>query len=339
MIPHNKPTCSVEEAQAAAAVVQSGWLAQGREVEAFENELCEFLGLPAGHAVALSSGTAALYMALWVLGAKERKVAFPVYACSALRNAVAMAGAREVLLDVSNGSPNVDLTEASCCGADILIAPHMYGIPINFSVRQSITVIEDCAQALGAGVGGIKTGLLGDAGIFSFYATKMMTSGGQGGMFVSKHKELVDAVRDYRQFDCRHDHKPRFNLQMTDLQATVGRVQLKKMPEFIQRRQRLFNIYRAAGLDLLDVSEGCGHLQPVRYRAVLRTDQPAAVIRVLAENDIKAIVPIEEYELLGDPARFRHAWTLTQHTVSLPIFPSLTDEQAHTITHIVGRLQ
>ena len=131
MIPHNSPSCGDEEVHAATTVLQSGWLAQGAEVEAFENTLCELLGLPSGHAVAVSSGSAALFLALWVLNAKGKRVAFPVYVCSALRNAVTLAGAEELLLDVLEGSPNIDSNCAQNSQADILIAPHMYGLPID----------------------------------------------------------------------------------------------------------------------------------------------------------------------------------------------------------------
>ena len=98
MIPHNKPTLDIEEEQAAQKVVRSGWLAQGSEVENFEREFCHFLGLPDEHAVAVTSGTAALFLALWALQAAGRRVAFPAYVCSSLRHAVAMAGGVEVLL-------------------------------------------------------------------------------------------------------------------------------------------------------------------------------------------------------------------------------------------------
>ena len=91
MIAHNKPTLGEAERAAAIRALESGWIAQGREVEALEEEACEFLGLGTGHAVALSSGTAALYLALWVLDARRKRVAIPVYSCAALRNAVVMA--------------------------------------------------------------------------------------------------------------------------------------------------------------------------------------------------------------------------------------------------------
>ena len=73
MIPHNRPTLNIEEEEATIRVIRSGWLTQGKEVEAFENEFCKFIGLPEGHAVAVSSGTASLFLSLWVLNAKNKK--------------------------------------------------------------------------------------------------------------------------------------------------------------------------------------------------------------------------------------------------------------------------
>ncbi|CAN5233215.1 DegT/DnrJ/EryC1/StrS family aminotransferase [soil metagenome] len=334
MIPHNKPTLGEEETLAASRVFASGWLAQGMEVEHFENELCAFLGLPAGHAVALSSGTAALFMSLWVLQAKGKCVAFPAYACAALPNAVAMAGATECVLDVAAGSPNLDLQIAARSGADILIAPHMYGLPMDLSKLDNIAVIEDCAQSLGAKVNGIAAGLQTGVGIFSFYATKLITTGGQGGALISRDKSLVDQVRDYREFDCRRDGKHRFNFQMTDLQAAVGRAQLVKLPDWLAQRARLFAIYRDAGLDLLDVEAG-QKIEPVRYRAVVKTSEPQRVVAALADKGVKAIIPLEDCELLGDGKKFPHALALTRSTVSLPVYPTLAEHDAEKIAHIV----
>jgi perosamine synthetase len=109
VIEHNKPTLGKQEQQAVSKVLESGYISQGLEVEKFENEFCDFLGLPEQHAVALSSGTSALFMALWSLNAKNKSIAIPVYACSALRNAVAMAQAKEILIDNAVNSPNICL--------------------------------------------------------------------------------------------------------------------------------------------------------------------------------------------------------------------------------------
>lgn len=327
MIPHNKPTFDDSEAQAAARVLASGWVAQGPEVAAFENEMCAFLGLPEGHAVALSSGSAALFMALWALGAGDKHVAYPVYACAALRNAVAWAGGVECLRDIDTRGPNVALGTLAA-GADIAIVPHMFGIPADLSGADGVDIIEDCAQAIGGSMYGIPLGLQGKIGIYSFYATKLMTAGGQGGMLVSRDKSLVDSVRDFREFDCRHDRTVRFNFQMTDVQAAIGRVQLAKLPRFLERRAAIYARYREAGFDLLDAEAGAS---PVRYRAVLRSARAQQIIAALAEKGVRAIVPVEDWELLGDAEHFPNAAALSRETVSLPIYPNLTDEDVGKI--------
>ena len=193
MIAHNKPTLGKEEESAASQVIRSNWLAQGEEVELFENDICDFLHIPKHHAVAVSSGTAALYLALWALEAKTKKIALPAYTCSSLRHAVAMAGGEEVILDTKKNNPNIDVKELDENKTPIAIVQHTFGIPNDISnINSNIQIIEDCAQALGAKMNNQFVGIKGDVGIFSFYATKLITSGGQGGMVVSKDKSLIE---------------------------------------------------------------------------------------------------------------------------------------------------
>lgn len=331
MIAHNKPTLGYQEQQAAYKVLDSGHVAQGKEVEGFEKEFCDFMELPEKHAVALSSGTSALFMALWSLEARDKSIGMPVYVCSSLRNAVAMSNAKEVLIDNAKDSPNICLNELQKSNSDIAIIPHMFGLPNEIKNIKNIDLIEDCAQSLGALIGRKKTGLIGKAGIFSFYATKLITSGGQGGMFVSEDKNLVDKVRDYREFDCRRDQKVRFNFQMTDIQASIGRVQLKKLPRFLERRKEIFEIYKESGLNLIENKKNT----PVYYRAVIRVNSPLKVKDKLEKQGIKTIVPIEDWELLGNGANYRNSYNLTQTTLSLPIYPSLSNKD---VFHIINQL-
>jgi perosamine synthetase len=331
VIAHNKPTLGIQEQHAVSKVLESGYIAQGEEVEKFENELCDFLGLPEQHAVALSSGTSALFMALWSLEAKNKFIAMPVYVCSSLRNAVAMSNAKEVLIDNTKDSPNISLNEVQKSNADIVIVPHMFGLPNEIQNIKDIDIIEDCAQSLGALINNKKTGLIGKAGIFSFYATKLMTSGGQGGMFVSKDKNLVDKVRDYRQFDYRRDQKERFNFQMTDIQASIGRAQLRQLPYFIERRREIFTMYKESGLNLIESQNNSS----VHYRAVIRVNSPLKVKNKLAKQGIQSIIPIEDWELLGDGSNFKNAYNLTQTTLSLPIYPSLANNE---VLNIINQL-
>ena len=335
MIQHNKPTIGKEEEEAALRVLRSGWLSQGQEVESFEKEFCKFVGLPEGHAVAVSNGTSALFLALWALGAHEKNITFPVYVCAAIRHAIGMASGHELPIDITQNSPNLDPGMISHHKDEIKIIPHMYGIPIDLS-NFGDNVIEDCSQALGAKINEISVGLQGTIGIFSFYATKLMTSGGQGGMVVSKDINFVEAIRDYREYDYRHDTNKRFNFQMTDIQAAIGREQLKKLPCFLERREKIFNIYKNNGLDLLDVNDNMrSKIHPVRYRAILKTKDPNKVITSLKSSGIEARIPTEDWELLGEPALFPNALRLTKETVSLPIYPSLSDEDAKKIASAV----
>jgi len=334
MIPHNLPSLGLDEQAAAARALGSGWVAQGPEVEAFENELCHFQNLPAGHAVAVSSGSAALYLALWALDGKDKRIGLPVYACAALRNAVGLIDGQCVYLDCTAGSPNVDVSAATRAGIDILIAPSMFGIPVGLQGPRNFSVVEDIAQSLGAIVSGERIGLRGEVGICSFYATKLMTTGGQGGAVISRDKALIDKVRDYREFDCRDDTKLRFNFQMTDLQAAVGRVQLGKLPAFLEQRDRVFETYRDAGLDLLEST--AASIRPARYRAVMRCANPKRLISKLMENDVRSIIPVESWELLDSPEKYPIAHQLTHQTVSLPIYPSLLESDSRIIASIAA---
>lgn len=336
VIPHNRPTLGRAETEAARRVIESGWLAQGKEVERFENEVCAYHGLADGHAVALSSGTAALFMALWALTATGRRVAIPAYSCAALRNAVLMAGGHPVAVDVAKDSPNVDSAKIVRENADIAIIAHMFGIPCRIDGGSgSMPIIEDCAQAFGARIDGELVGLAGKVGVFSFYASKTITSGGQGGMLMSREKSLVDQVRDYRDFDCRRDRKPRFNFQMTDLQAALGRAQLARVDDFLHRRRHLYRIYADHALPLWP-SRQPPDTEPSRYRAILRVPDPQRLIATLNLAQVRSIVPIEEWELLDTPERLPNARQLTCSTVSIPIYPSLADSEATRIADLVS---
>jgi perosamine synthetase len=332
MIPHNRPTLGIEEQRAAQRVIDSGWIAQGREVEAFENEICAFLGLPQGHAVAVSSGTAALFLALKALDVEGSYVGCPVYACSALTNAIALAGATPVLIDTAAESPNIDTAALLRSKVQTAIVPHIFGFPVDLTHLNGMRIIEDAAQAFGADSRGTRVGLTGAIGIFSFYATKIITSGGQGGMLVSRNSDIIASLRDYREFDCRRDRKPRFNFQMTDLQAAIGRAQLEKCSSFLDRRQAIFQRYRQAGLPVFD--ESAQDTRPVRFRSVVTTPRPRDLIARLAQAGAAAIVPVEDWELLGPAEQFPNAARFARSTVSLPTYPSLSPAEQDQIVDV-----
>jgi len=326
LIPHNRPCLSSAEGAAAARVLASGWLTRGPEVEAFEDEMCAFHGIPSGHALAVSSGSAALYLALRVLGAAGQRVAYPVYACDAVPQAIRLANAQAMAFDCRPGTALIDLEAALRADPAVVICAGMFGLPCRLPELGHCRVVADAAQALGATLSQQPFVLAGDIGILSFSATKIITSGGQGGMLLARERSWIDAARDYCDFDARGDDAPHFNLQMTDLAAAVGREQLARLPRFIARRAEIFSRYAALGLPMLDATAS-GH-GPVRYRAVVRHGRPEQLIARLAARDIRAIVPIDRAELRARrPDAIPHAWELAGNTVSLPCYPALADEE------------
>ena len=172
-------------------------------------------------------------------------------------------------------------------------------------------------------------------GIFSFYATKLMTTGGQGGMIVSKDVSIINELKDYRLFDRRFDTKIRFNFQMTDLQAAIGSAQLQQFPDFIKRREEIYQHYLTAKFPLLDVRKD---LQPVRFRAILKTTKQTDILTALQQENISAVIPIQDSELLGPNENYPNAYYWTKNTISLPIYPSLKDEEVKRIINIVKNI-
>lgn len=334
MISHNRPCFDSEEETAAVAVLRSGWVAQGPQVAAFEDEICAFLALPAGHAVAVSSGSAALYLALLALRATGKKVIAPAYSCRAVLNAIKLAGATAVWTDVGVDSANLEPRLVSSAVAPIAIVAHMFGLPAALPDENLPIIVEDCAQALGAEIAGRKVGTFGKVGIFSFGATKLMTTGGQGGMLVSCDREIVEFARKSRDYDVMPTARRRFNFQLTDLQAAIGRVQLRKLPTFLARREQIFRRYAEAGLKLLDIKNW--HERPVRFRAVMRTDRAPHWQDRLAETGVHAIVPVTANELLVERSLAPRAAWLSRHTLSLPIYPVLADDDVDRIVHLLA---
>ncbi len=321
-IPHNNLTIEAEEKSAALKVLNSGWLTSAEQVKEFENDLCNFFSLPDGHAMAVSSGSAALYLSLWALNAKNKKIGIPVYSCCSLRNATHLIGGTPVYIDSSVESPNIDINEVKNKNIDILIAPSLYGIPLDLTNKYKFKVIEDISQAIGSKVKGKKIGLRGDVGVCSFASTKLITSGGQGGVIISKNKSIIKMLKDYRDFDNRDDEKIRFNFLMTNMQAAIGRVQLKKLPLFLKKREDIFQQYYNSGLHLLNPLND--DFSPVRHRAILISPRPNEVIKSLKINKISSIIPLRKRELLDSKIKYRNAEKFTKKLVAIPMYPRLS---------------
>ena len=172
--------------------------------------------------------------------------------------------------------------------------------------------------------------------MFSFYGSKMMTTG-YGGMVVSKNKKLADKARDYRQFDHRRTYYPRFNFMMSDINAALGLTQLEQFPTFMRKRRLIYDKYIE-----ICYSKGWKFQQPAQgclancYEFVLR--MPHKTIQRLKkhlwDNGIDTVIPIQHYELLHnylhlDKSKFPVAEELSRTTLALPIYPKMVDTKSY----------
>jgi len=339
-IPHSRPSLGEEEARAAAAVVASGQLAEGPETAAFERELGLRVGVP--HTVAVSSGTAALYavLAAMRIGAGH-EVIIPSFVCAALLHAVAATHAVPVPAEIDPVTLNLDPQDVArrlSRRTAAVILPHMFGLPAGLEgfLGLGVPVIEDCAQSLGAVYGGRPVGSFGRAAVFSFYATKVIATG-EGGMVATAAAELAGRVQDIKTYDKREDLATHFNYKLTDIQAAVGRVQLRRLDEFIRRRREIAARYRAAfqGKALRLPPEDAGHIY-FRYVIDIGADC-SAFIRRAAQAGIgcerPVFIPLHCLLKLDGFPRTEQAW---RQCVSIPLYPSLTDADVERITEGVS---
>jgi dTDP-4-amino-4,6-dideoxygalactose transaminase len=338
MIPHSRPTLSEEEVQAAAAVLRSGQIAQGPAVQAFEEEMAAWLGLRG--AVAVSSGTTALHLALLALGVKASdEVIIPSYVCAALYQAVMATGATPVLAEIDEKSLNLDPADVNrklTRKTKAIILVHSFGLaaPMEPFLALGPPIIEDCAQAVGALHNGQPVGSFGRLSVFSFYATKMLTTG-EGGMIATDDLELLDRLRDLREYDERSDLQYRLNAKLTDLGAAIGSVQLSKLPSFIARRRAIADFYRTAlsGIPAeLPLSDGEGRHVYHRFVLCLKHGLLNRVIAALEKEQIHCRRPVHQplHCLLGQGgfAISTHVW---ERALSIPCYPSLTDAEVERV--------
>lgn len=252
-IPLMSPNISETDIAAVAEVLRSGMLVQGEQVAALETEVTEYLGVK--HAVAVSSGTATLHLALVALGiGAGDEVIVPAFSYVATANVVEIVGAKCVFVDVKPDTFNIDLSKiekAITPKTKAIIPVHEFGLAcdisdlINIADKHNLFVIEDAACALGAKENGKFVGTFGNIGSFSLHPRKAVTSG-EGGILTTDNDDMAEQFRVLRNHG--NDGKMNFiaagfNYRMTDFGAALVRGQFRKIEEIINHRNNLANIY------------------------------------------------------------------------------------------------
>ena len=334
------PQLGEAELAEVAEVLESGQLTMGPKVEQFERGLAEVCRTE--HAVVVSSGTAALHLAVLALGiGAGDEVLVPAYTFPATANVVALAGAKPVLADVDPATMNLDAAKLEVGPrTKAIIAVDLFGRPARIDeLPEAVPVLEDAAGALGAKRGGKPCGGLGALGCLSFHPRKILTTG-EGGAVTSNDAELADAVRRLR----HHGIEPRgefeiwrpgFNYRLSDILCAIGIPQLARLDELLAARARIAAGYteRLDGVvETPSADEGDVH----GWQAyVIQVDGAADVISALRERGIEAQVGtyalhrLAAYREQGD---FPGASRVFERAVALPFHTRLTEHDLERVT-------
>jgi len=353
MIPIAKPLIGKEEKEAVLEVLDSGILAQGPRVAAFEDAFAEMCGVK--YAIATSSGTTALHLALLAHGIGEGdEVITTPFTFIASANSILYVGAKPVFVDIVPRTFNLDAgkIEAAITTRTKAILPvHLYGLCCDMdgimaiAQAHNLLVIEDACQSHAAEYKGKRAGSFG-TGAFSLYPTKNITSA-EGGMITTNEDVINEKCRVIRNHGMRrryyHDELG-YNLRMTDLHAAVGLAQLKKLDEFNQKRAGNAACFNAAleGVVTPFVPEGCGHVYH-QYTIRVPDERRDALRDCLKENEIGSEIyyplPIHQQgfymEMFGE-MHLPETELAAQEVLSIPVHPSLTGEDREKIVSTIN---
>ncbi len=362
-IPINKPIIGNEELRAAANVLRSGFLTEkmgsGPYVTRFETTFAKYVGTR--YAVAVNNGTSALHAALLAAGVgPEDEVIVPSLTFVATAEAVALAGARPVFVDIDAHSYCLDPAEVG--GAinkrtKAIIPVHLYGLPadmdpiVEVAHDHGVLVIEDAAQAHGAEYAGQKAGALGDMACFSFYGSKNMTTG-EGGMITTSSREFADAlglIRNHGEEKYYQSIALGHNYRMPEVAAAIGCEQLLKLPRFLEARQRnaktlLDALASLNEVQLPQIPEGslsAWYVFTLRVRGA-NAAKRNKVLRRIRERRVGAQVyypkPVHKmpyYQSNFGRTRLPKTETAARQVFSLPVHPSLSENDVKRVVAAV----
>lgn len=349
-----QPQISSAAIDAVVSVLQSGQLVYGAEGQLFEAELASYLG--ADHAVLVSSGTAALHLALMALEiGPGDAVLVPDFTFPATANVVRQLGARVVLVDVDPQTYTLNLVALErqleeWSGPERLRAVmpvHEFGAPVSMDCllpiaqRHQLHVIEDAACALGAEHQGRRLGTWGQLGCFSFHPRKTLTTG-EGGLICTDDAALAERVRSLRSHGMLREEgqirfaEPGLNYRLTDFQAVLGRYQLPLLDEWIFRRRELADLYRRE----LAALEGQGllrlpmHMPGHSYQTFMlvldeQLNRQRLIDHMLAcgiEANLGA-QSLSELGLYGHYSSIVEGKNLYRNGLAIPLHESLLDEE------------
>lgn len=357
-VPLMRPVVDSEMLEAAVHALQNEKLVLGESVFKFEEEFARFCGTRFG--ISTGSGTAALQIALQSLGIGHGdEVLTTPFSFFATSNAVIHAEAQPTFADVEDDAFNLDPKKVErrlTARTRSIIPVHLYGTPARMSPlreiaeKRNIPLIEDACQAHGAEYHGKRVGSIGDAGCFSFYTSKNMTVCGDGGMITTDSEELAEAARSFR--DCGRSTKYTmarvgYTSRLNTVNAAIGRIQLKRLPEWNQKRQMIANLYRKelSGLEGITLPPEAPNGESAVYHLfVIRSTFRDRLLERLEANGVEAGIHYPTPIHLQGPYRSKYNYKegdfpvsekLAQEVLSLPLYPEATEEDVLYVSRII----
>ncbi|HKK65425.1 MAG TPA: DegT/DnrJ/EryC1/StrS aminotransferase family protein [Clostridia bacterium] len=372
-IPFARPSIGQEEEQAVLQVLRSGWLTTAGQAQAFEQEFAELTG--AHHALAVNSATAGLHLALEAVGVKAGdKVITTPYTFTATAEVIRYLQADPLFVDIDESSLTIDTSQTAAAAAHseaaALLPVHMGGHPsdmnslLKIAQENSIALVEDSAHALPVRYGDSFLGCLGDVGVFSFYATKTITTG-EGGMVTTSNSEIADRIKVMRLHGIDREVWKRYTDRSTswkydvvaagykynlpDVAAAIGRVQLKRAYEFLEKRRSIATRYLEAWAeyDFLQLpsapDQHAWHLFILRIQPEKLTIDRDKYIELLQSKGIGTSVHYIPLHIMSyyakrygfSPEDFPVSMRVYRTAFSVPIYPDLSDIEVERIIEAV----
>ena len=375
-LPFHRPSIGEEEIREVEDTLRSGWITTGPKTKRFEEEFKEYIGC--GHALAVSSCTAGLHLALVAsgVGGGDEVVTTP-YTFAATGEVILQVGARPVFVDVCEGGFNIDperIRKAVTPRTKAIIPVHFAGEPcrmeeiIRIAREHDLVVVEDAAHALGAEYDGRKVGTIGDITAFSFYATKNITTA-EGGMVTTDDPDIADRINILSLHGISRDAWKRYSSEgswyyevlyagykynMTDVQAAMGLHQLRKLPDFLKVREEYVRMYDEGFGDMPEVvlpprprnGRHAWHLYVIRLRLeMLEIGRNEFVEALRAENIGTSVhfIPLHLHPYYRETfgfgwGDFPNAEDAYKRAISLPLYPEMTPEDVEDVIRAVRKV-
>jgi dTDP-4-amino-4,6-dideoxygalactose transaminase len=330
----------------------------GPNVSALEEEVAAYHDLP--YAIGVANGTDALLLALRACGIEQGdEVITTPFTFIATAEVIAILKAKPVFVDICPDTYNLDysrIADKITAKTKAIIPVHLFGHPADMNPimeiarKYNLKVIEDCAQAFGAKYNSAKVGSIGDVGCFSFFPSKNLAGYGDGGMVITKSKEIAEQIKILRNHGSEkryYHHDVGYNSRLDEIQAAIIRVKLKKIDELNEARRQNAAAYCAAihnkNIILPVAASGCEH---VYHQFTIRAKNRDILADALQKKDIASAVyypvPLHQQEvfvkLYNTSEKMTQSEKCAQEVLSLPMFPELNQEEIRLIADVINNV-